>query len=176
VAIRSNRQVRVSPPSVFPLLRRHGQALALAHVGFRVAELAASLFYLAVPLLAIQLGTGLVAGTVEASASAGLSALLQALQSVATLMIYLVTSFGGMCMAVLLYRSKLIPQWIATLGVIGYPALLAGSILDMFGIVDVTQGIGMAALVPGGLFELILPIWLIAKGFNFPSVRFAPGH
>jgi hypothetical protein len=161
---------------LFPLLRRHGQALALAHVGFRVAELAASLFYLAVPLLAIELGTGLVAGTVEASASAGLSSLLQALQSVATLMIYLVTTIGGMCMAVLLYRSKLIPQWIATLGVIGYPALLAGSILDMFGTVDVTQGIGMAALVPGGLFELIMPIWLIAKGFTFPSVRFEPGH
>src|SRR4030095_1466130 len=30
---------------LFPLLKRHGEALALAHVGFRVTELAASLFY-----------------------------------------------------------------------------------------------------------------------------------
>ena len=47
---------------LFPLLKRHGESLALAHVGFRVTELAASLFYLAVPLLAIELGAGLSDG------------------------------------------------------------------------------------------------------------------
>ncbi len=36
----------------------------------------------------------------------------------------------------------------------------------MFGIGDITQGAGMLTVVPGGLFELILPIWLIAKGFT----------
>ncbi|MHA6783130.1 DUF4386 domain-containing protein [Pseudonocardia saturnea] len=154
---------------LFPLLKRHGESLALAHVGFRVAELAASLFYLAVPLLVIQLGAGLRDGTVDAAASTGLGALLQAQHGVAILMIYLVTTAAGMCMATLLYRSRLIPRWIATLGVIGYPVLLAGCALDLFGVVEVTQGVGLVALVPGGLFELILPIWLIAKGFTFSS-------
>jgi hypothetical protein len=148
---------------LYPLLKRHGESLALAHVGFRVAELAASLFYLAVPLLVIELG----ARTVDASAAAGLGALLQAQHGVAILMIYLVTAAAGMCMATLLYRSRLIPRWIATLGVIGYPVLLAGCALDLFGVVDVTEGVGLVALVPGGVFELILPIWLIVKGFSF---------
>jgi hypothetical protein len=71
-------------------------------------------------------------------------------------------------MAVLLYRSRLIPRPIATLGLIGYPALLAGCVLDMFNLVDVTQGIGLTAVVPGGVFELLLPIWLLAKGFTYP--------
>lgn len=31
-----------------------------------------------------------------------------------------------------------------------------------------TQGVGLLALVPGGLFELILPLWLIVRGFSFP--------
>jgi hypothetical protein len=154
---------------LFPLLKRYGEPLALAHVGFRVAELAASLFYLAVPLMVIELGGGLRDGTVDPSVSTGLGALLQAQYSVAILMIYLVTTAAGMCMATLLYRSRLIPRWIAVLGLIGYPALLAGCILDVFGVVDVTQGLGLVALVPGGLFELILPIWLLARGFTFPS-------
>jgi hypothetical protein len=154
---------------LFPLLKRHGEALALAHVGFRVGELAASLFYLSVPLLVIELGARLSDGTVDAAASTGLGALLQAQHSVAILLIYLVTTAAGMCMATLLYRSRLIPRWIATLGVIGYPVLLAGCALDMFGLVDVTQGVGLVALVPGGVFELILPIWLLAKGFTFPG-------
>jgi Domain of unknown function (DUF4386) len=150
---------------LFPLLKRHGEALALAHVGFRVAELAASLFYLSVPLLVIELGTR----TLDGSVSASLGTLLQAQHSVAILLIYLVTTAAGMCMSTLLYRSRLVPRWIATLGVVGYPVLLAGCALDVFGLVDVTQGVGLVALVPGGVFELILPIWLLARGFTFPS-------
>lgn len=156
---------------LFPLLKPYGESLALGHVGFRVAELAASLFYLAVPLMAIQLGTALRDGTLDAGASTGLGALLQAQYSVAVLMIYLVTTAAGMCMAVLLYRSRLIPRWMATLGLISYPALLAGCILDMFNVIEVNQGPGLTALIPGGLFELILPIWLITKGFSFPEHR-----
>jgi hypothetical protein len=39
----------------------------------------------------------------------------------------------------------------------------------MFNMVDVTQGIGLVALLPGALFEFILPIWLIVKGFSVPD-------
>jgi hypothetical protein len=89
-------------------------------------------------------------------------------------MIYLVTTAAGMCMSILLFRSALIPRWIAVLGLIGYPSLLLGCVLDMFDVVDVTQGVGLAALVPGGIFELILPIWLFAKGFTFGHGSPAP--
>lgn len=154
---------------LFPVLKPYGESLALAHVGFRVAELAASLFYLAVPLMAIELGTRLSAGTVDPSARSGLEVLLQSQHSVAILLIYLVTTAAGMCMATLLYRSRLIPRWIATLGLISYPALLAGCVLDMFNVVNVTEGIGLLALVPGALFELLLPIRLIVRGFTFPD-------
>ena len=154
---------------LFPLLKRHGESLALAHVGFRLTELAATLFYLAVPLLAIELGAGLRDGTVDGSASSSLGALLQAQHHVAILMIYIATGAAGICMTTLLYRSRLIPRWLAILGLITYPTLLAGSILDMFNVVDMTQGVGLVALVPGALFEFILPVWLIARGFNVPD-------
>jgi hypothetical protein len=36
----------------------------------------------------------------------------------------------------------------------------------MFGATDVTAGSGLLAIAPGGVFELILPIWLLAKGFS----------
>lgn len=52
------------------------------------------------------------------------------------------------------------------LGVFGYPVFLAGSVLAMFNVVNVTHGAGMLALVPGGLFELLLPIWIFTKGFT----------
>ena len=88
---------------------------------------------------------------------------------VAVLMIYLATGAAGICMTTLLYRSRLIPRSLAILGLVTYPTLLAGTVLDMFNVVDVTQGIGLVALVPGALFEFILPVWLIVKGFTFPD-------
>jgi hypothetical protein len=43
-----------------------------------------------------------------------------------------------------------------------------GCVLAMFGATDLTQGTGLLAVVPGGLFELILPILLLVKGFSRP--------
>lgn len=154
---------------LFPLLKSHGESLALGHVAFRATELAASLFYLAVPLLAIEIGAGLRDGTIDMSASASLGAILSAQHSVAILMIYIATGAAGICMTTLLYRSRLIPRWLAVLGLFTYPILLTGSVLDMFNVISVTQGIGMVVLVPGAVFELVLPIWLIVKGFNVPD-------
>jgi hypothetical protein len=73
----------------------------------------------------------------------------------------------GTILSLLLYRSRLVPRPIAILGLIGYPTLMLGGILAAFDLTDLTQGVGQLWLVPGGLFELILPIWLFAKGFTF---------
>lgn len=159
---------------LYPLLKVHSQPLALGYVGFRVAELAAILLYLATPLLVIQIGGGLADGTVDASAGQHLGAVFQAQYDVAIVMIYLFTSVAGAILAVALHRSRLIPRPLADLGLVGYPVLLVGTVLHVFDLVDVTQGVGLLAVAPGGLFELILPIWLIARGFDRP-VRLGKG-
>ena len=53
----------------------------------------------------------------------------------------------------------------SVLGLIGYAALLIGSSLELFGL-----KLYMIDYVPGGLFELILPMWLIVKGFNSSAI------
>jgi hypothetical protein len=150
----------------FPILKRQSEPLALAYVGFRLAELAATLLYIATPLLVLHVGNGLQDGTVDGSASSGLAALFDAQHHVAILLIYFVTSVNGSILAFLLYRSRLVPRPVALLGIVGYPALLVGAALTALQVVDVSHGAGMLAMVPGGLFELVLPIWLFAKGFS----------
>jgi hypothetical protein len=39
----------------------------------------------------------------------------------------------------------------------------------MLGLVDTVAGAGLVGLVPGGLFELLLPIWLFVRGFNLTA-------
>ena len=61
-----------------------------------------------------------------------------------------------------MYRSNLVPRFLAGWGVVGYVIFAAGSLLEILGV----AGAGMVAVVPGGLFEVFFAIWLIAKGFN----------
>ena len=155
---------------MFPFLRPTSEPLALGYVGLRVAELGVLLLYMVAPLIVLALGNGARDGTVDASASQSLGLFLQALRDVTIVLLYLFTGASGIIFAFLLYRSKLVPRPLAVLGLIGYPVLVAGAALAMFGVTDVQQGTGMLVMLPGGLFELILPIWLLAKGFSHPVV------
>ncbi|MGH9124689.1 MAG: DUF4386 domain-containing protein [Acidimicrobiales bacterium] len=156
---------------LFPLLKRDSEPMALAYVGLRIAELAAALLYVATPLLVMKVGAAVHNRSLDASMSHQLGALFQAQHSIAIVLIYLLTAVAGTILAILLYRSQLIPRPLAILGLVGYPVLLAGGVLSLFNAVDVTHGVGLLASVPGGLFELILPIRLFTKGFTFGADR-----
>jgi hypothetical protein len=86
------------------------------------------------------------------------------------LWVYIPTGAGGLVLNYLLFVSRLVPRSIAVLGLVGYGLFSLGVPLDLLGVLNMNDGVGMLILVPGFLFELIvLPIWLIAKGFTSPS-------
>ena len=87
------------------------------------------------------------------------------------LAVYAVSGAAGLVLSSALLTSRIVPRNLSMLGLIGYPVFLVGSILAMFNLIDVTHGVGMLALVPGGLFELILPIWLFTKGFTSHQIE-----
>jgi hypothetical protein len=68
---------------------------------------------------------------------------------------------GAIFLCVLLFRTRLIPRWLATSGLIGYPFLAAGTMAEIVGV-----HIGLYLTVPGFFFELVMPAWLIFKGFQ----------
>ena len=82
------------------------------------------------------------------------------------LAVYSVSGAAGLVLSSALLTSRIVPRKLSMLGVIGYPVFLVGSVSAMFNLIDITHGAGMLALVPGGLFELILPIWLFTRGFT----------
>jgi hypothetical protein len=60
-----------------------------------------------------------------------------------------------------LYRTRLIPRFLAAWGFAGYAVFMTGAIAEIFGI-----HIGVMLALPGGLFELAVGLWLIFKGFQ----------
>ena len=152
---------------LFPILRKHNEPIALGYVSIRTAEFAILLVWSISPLLLITLSQEYVkAGDPDASNFQTLGAVLIALRHWAWRLVYILNGVLTLILAYLLYQSRLVPRPISVLGLIGGAVLLLGTALDMFGLIDVDQGAGLLVVLPGGLFELILPIWLIVKGFN----------
>lgn len=82
----------------------------------------------------------------------------------------IILSIARLMLCHLLFKSRLIPRPISIVGIIRYALVLLSAVLDLMGIIDTTGTAGIL-YVPGALFELfLLPIWLIAKGFN-PSAK-----
>jgi hypothetical protein len=68
---------------------------------------------------------------------------------------------GCVALCALLFRTRLIPRFLSTAGLIGYPLLMLGAIAELSGI-----HIGLLLTIPGMFFELVLPFWLFTKGFQ----------
>src|SRR6266704_6983510 len=152
--------------ALYPILKRQHPALALGYAGMRIAELA---------IAAVGFGLGgLLLVTLSATAtneanSETLGTLLVALRYWTLMLVYLYTAIGGLMLSYMLLRTRLVPRGLSVLGLIGYAALLLAAVLDMLGFIDLVAGPGLVWLVPGGLFELLLPIWLFARGFNLTA-------
>ena len=68
---------------------------------------------------------------------------------------------GSLFFCALLFRTGLVPRFLAGWGFIGYACFAVGNLLGLFGVARA----GLVGAIPGGLFELTFAVWLIARGF-----------
>lgn len=147
---------------LFPVLRKQGEATALGYAATRILECAFLVVGGIATLSVIALSQDMMhAGAQYAIYSSTVGTLLATGSHTAYLIAMSTLGLGSLPFCLLLYRSGLIPRSLSVLGLVGYAALFVGSLLELFGL-----DLAMLHYIPGGLFELILPIWLILKGFN----------
>jgi hypothetical protein len=77
---------------------------------------------------------------------------------------------NGCFLAYVMYRSRLVPRVIPTVGLIGAPLILASSTATMFGLWGQVSGPGAALGIPVAAWEFSLGIWLTVKGFKPESL------
>jgi hypothetical protein len=148
--------------ALYPSLKRQHPALALGYAGMRIAEIAMAAVFVLSALLLVTLSTSAASGMNNET----VGTLLVGLRHWTLMLIYIYTAVGGLGLGYMLLRTRMVPRGFAVLGLVGYVALLVAAVLDMVGLIDTVNGTGLVGLVPGGLFELLLPIWLFARGFN----------
>ncbi len=151
---------------LFPILRKHHEGFALGYAGTRIIESVLLLVSVISPLMLIALSQDYVqADAVRASNLQSLGSFAMSLYDLAFQMAMIALGTGSLLLCYILYKVRLIPRWLSAVGAVGYVALFASGWLEIFG-----YDTGNVLFVPGAIFELIFPIWLIAKGFNGPAV------
>ena len=127
---------------MLPILRAHNKAIAAGYLATRIFE-GAGLAFGVVSLVVLTGSTAIDANSVSYNiGEAGLG-------------------MGSLFFCALLFRTGLVPRFLAVWGFIGYACFAAGNLLELFGV----AGAALVAAIPGGLFELTFAIWLIARGF-----------
>ncbi|MGH3498388.1 MAG: DUF4386 domain-containing protein [Nocardioidaceae bacterium] len=147
---------------LFPILARHGRRTALVYLSALVVQVVfldiGALFLLMLVPLGRIAGD---AGPGGATWAPDFATLLTDSNTLAYNIGQATLCFGGVFLCLLLLRTGLIPRALAALGVVGYVVHAIGSSAELFDL-----RISDVMLIPGGLFEVGLALWLIAKGFR----------
>ena len=160
------------PVFLFPILKKHNEALALGYVGFRLFEAAILSVAYINKLSLINLSQDyLNKGGVDASYFQYIGSSIQSVNNWAgtTGLIYLIVfALGSLMLYSVLYKSKLIPRFISAWGFIAAIVLLTGSVLANIDMFTEISGLGLELIFATPIFvaEMMLSIWLIVKGFN----------
>jgi hypothetical protein len=148
---------------LFPILKKHNESIALWYVGLRLTEwviaLISGMFILTVLAISKEY---VQPGIHEPSFLPALSEnLLELRDSIRNLML-LCFCLSAVMFYFLLFRSRLVPRFISVWGLIGVILLFAEVVSSIFG----TSLGGIIVMLPMGVNEIFLGIWLITRGFN----------
>jgi hypothetical protein len=156
--------------AIYPVLKLRFPVLSLAFVSARVME---SVFIAMGIVAVLALGTlRLNAGDAD---PATLAVVGQALVAIHDWTFRLgpgvVVGFGnGIILGYMMWKTRLLPRSLSILGLIGGPALLAGSAGVLLGHFEFGSTVHGLTVAPEFLWELLLGIWLLFRGFSPSAV------
>jgi len=154
--------------AVYPVVKHVNESLALGFVMSRMTEAAVVVTgvvaLLTVVVLRQEIG-GPGAADPEALTATG-QALVIARDWTFLFGPGFMASVNAVLFGTLLYRSRLVPRIIPTMGLVGAPLLLAANLLTFFGHNTQTGGWTMLVTLPVAAWELSIGFYMTFKGFK----------
>ena len=86
----------------------------------------------------------------------------------------LMVGLNALLIGSVMYRSRLLPRWIPTLGLIGAPLLLASCTATLFGVWDQISGPAALLTLPIAIWEFSFGVYMTVKGFKPATVTDEP--
>jgi hypothetical protein len=161
--------------ALYPVLRKHNVGLVLGSVGFRLIEGALYLGIVVCLLMLVTLSQeSAKAGTPAPSAYEVPAVLVMAARDSLGQVAVLTFGLGALMYYWVFYRSRLVPRWLSAWGLVAITLVMVSGLLVMFGLVESFSPPQLVLALPILLQEMVLAVWLIAKGFNPSAVAAKP--
>ena len=163
------------PVVLFPVLRQVDEVLATGYLIIRGAVETAAYVIIAIAwLLLAPLAETMSAGPGTASPAGARLGTLVIDSDGASAMLTLVFCLGAVLFYVLLYRSRIVPRWITLWGFVGIPLYAAAYLLAMYGGISGNSSAQNLLQLPLGVQEMVLAVWMIARGFRPAAISTMP--
>ncbi len=158
--------------ALFSVVKRQHEGFALGFVTTRLFE-AAVIIIGVLSLLAVVTLRQTGAAGAEAATLVTVGQALVAVRDGAHLLgPGVIPGLNALLLGYLMYRSRLVPRVIPTMGLIGAPLFLVSASASILGFNEQVLVLSVIAVIPIALWELSLGLWLTFKGFR-PSAMAA---
>jgi len=156
---------------LYPILKKHHEALALGSVGFRLMEGMLYIVGVVALLSLLTLSKEYVTAAASNTSLYQISGnLLQTVKTWAGQLGVLAFIVGGMMYYSVFYQSKLVPRWLSGWGFLGLVLTLTSALLAIFGLLIPLSPVFIVFNLVILVQEMVLAVWLIVKGFNQSAI------
>ena len=160
---------------LYPILTSYSKSLAIGFVGFRIIsgvfQVVGVIF---LPIFILLSQEFLKSTTSDLLFFQTFGEVLKLGRDLANHVgVMLATGLGNLILFYIFYKTKLIPRWLSSWGLIGNALAMLASFLILFRFIDVITYHFAVLTIPLVLQEIVLAIWLIVKGFNLSVIDYS---
>ena len=151
------------PVLLYPILRRHNEALALGFYSLRFIEALLTILYSICLLTLLTLSQEYtIAGAADTTYYQTAGNLLLAVRNWAFLVgPGLAFTLSAMILNYQLFQTRLVPRWLSGWGLIGAALMFVSYLSQFYGLESMEL-----LFLPIAVQEMVFAVWLIIKGFN----------
>jgi len=158
--------------ALYPILKKYNEGLAFGAAGFRVIEgmtsVVGALLYIFLLALSQEfVKAGAPASSYFQTADVLINTGINWFRDVAMLLTF---GIGALMYYIVFYQFRLVPRWISVWGLVAIIMVIIGAVLVMFHLIPPFGTIQVVLNLPIFVQEMVLAVWLIAKGINPSAV------
>ncbi len=156
--------------SLYPTLKSHSEGWAAGAMGLRVVEgtlqIASAVGFFALVAVSQEF---VKAGSPADSFFQPAGAAIRAINDWTSNIYGLPFGIAALIYYTIFYRTGLVPRWLSVWGLAGIILMLVSVSGNLLGAMDASSPAGTLLCLPILAQELVLAVWLIAKGYSSPA-------
>jgi hypothetical protein len=158
---------------LYPYLRKYNESWGLGYVCFRLLEVVSILIGILSMISIVTVSRIYINSTVsDITSFQSASNILKTIHDWTFVFgPHFMLGVNTFIYSVIFFRSKLVPSRLAVMGITGAALIFIAAIMEFFGFLSPFGGGIIIMALPIALYEMILAVWLIVKGFNLENME-----